>query len=385
MAEPTTEPSTEHQPKRRLMTLNVGPQHPATHGVLRMKLLLDGERIVDAEPIIGYLHRGSERLGEMGTYLQFIPYTDRLDYLAAIHNNMAFVHACEKLADLEAPPRGKVLRVLAQEINRVCSHLIWMGTFGIDVGAMTTFFWCFRDREKGLRLLERMTGTRLTYSYIRFGGVKHDVDEDWIQDTYEWVDEVRDGIQELDDLLTENDIFVARTKGTGVITQEQALDYGMTGPNLRSTGKEFDLRKEEPYCDYDTYDFDVPTRDEGDVFSRYVLRMAEIEESLGIIEQACERWADAEGGHISREVGEGSSQFRWSPPEGEAYGRIEAPRGEAGALIVSDGSNQPYRVKWRAHSFSNLSAISELARGELIQDAIITLGSLDIVLGDIDR
>jgi len=373
------------KPKRRLMTLNVGPQHPATHGVLRMKMLLDGERIVDAEPIIGYLHRGSERLGETGTYLQFIPYTDRMDYLAAIHNNMAFVHAAERLADLEIPERADVLRVLAMEINRVTSHLIWMGTFGIDIGAMSTFFWCFRDRERGLKLLERMTGTRLTYTYMRFGGVKHDVDEDWIRDTRKWCDQVRDGLAEIDDLLTENDIFVARTKGTGKITAEMAKEYGMTGPNIRATGKEYDLRKEEPYAGYDTYDFHVPTRDEGDVFSRYAVRVAEIEESLKIIEQACDRWKSAEGQHLSRDVGEGSSQFRWNPPAGEVYDRIEAPRGELGCLIVSDDSNQPYRVKMRSHSFSNLSAIAELARGELIQDAILTLGSIDIVLGDIDR
>jgi NADH-quinone oxidoreductase subunit D len=376
----------EATPKRRLMTLNVGPQHPATHGVLRMKVLLDGERIVDAEPIIGYLHRGSERLGEMGTYLQFIPYTDRMDYLAAIHNNMAFVHSAEQLADdLEIPERAEVLRVLAMEINRVTSHLIWMGTFGIDIGALSTFFWCFRDREKGLRLLERMTGTRLTYSYIRFGGVKHDVDEEWIEDARAWTDEVRQGISEVDDLLTENDIFLSRTKSVGEISTEQAINYGMTGPTVRATGKGFDLRKEEPYAGYDTYDFDIPTRTEGDAFSRYAVRLAEIEQSLQIIEQACDRWADAEGPHVSPSAGEGSSQFRWSPEVGENYSRIEAPRGELGCLVVSDGTNQPYRVKMRGHSFSNLSAIAELARGELIQDAIVTLGSIDIVLGDIDR
>ncbi len=377
---------TQEQPKRRLMTLNVGPQHPATHGVLRMKMLLDGERVVDAEPIVGYLHRGSERLGEMGTYLQFIPYTDRMDYLAAIHNNMAFVRSAEQLdPDLEIPERARVLRVLAMEINRITSHLIWMGTFGIDLGALTTFFWCFRDREKGLRLLERMTGTRLTYSYMRFGGVKHDVDEGWIEDVHEWIEDVRQGIHEIDDLLTENDIFLARTKGVGEITTKQAINYGMTGPNLRATGKRFDLRKKEPYAGYDTYDFEVPTRSDGDAFSRYTVRVAEIEQSLQILEQALDRWPESEGPHISPDAGEGSQQFRWSPEVGENYSRIEAPRGELGCLIVSDGTNQPYRVKMRAHSFSNISAIAELARGELIQDAITTLGSIDIVLGDIDR
>lgn len=377
--------TSEEQPKKRLMTLNVGPQHPATHGVLRMKLLLDGEYIVDAEPIIGYLHRGSERLGEMGTYLQFIPYTDRMDYIAAMHNNMAFVHSCEQLADVEVPERADVLRVLAMEINRVCSHLLWLGTFGLDIGALTPFFWCFRDREGGIQLLEEMSGTRLTYSYFRFGGVKKDIDHKWIRRTREWCDQVREGLDDLDDLLTSNDIFVNRTKGVGKIDIDTAINYGMSGPNIRASGRKFDIRKVEPYSGYDTYDFEVPTAQAGDVFARYAIRMAEMEESLRIVEQACDRWKDASGGHISSSVGEGSKQFRWHPPVGENYSRIEAPRGELGALIVSDDSNRPWRVKMRAHSFSNLSAIAELARGDLLQNAIVTLGSLDIVLGDIDR
>lgn len=376
---------TQSRPKKRLMTLNVGPQHPATHGVLRMKLLLDGEIIVDAEPVIGYLHRGSEKLGESGTYLQFIPYTDRMDYLAAIHNNMAFVHACERLADVEVPERANVVRVLAMEVNRVASHLLWLATWGLDLGALTPFFWCMRDREGALRLLERMTGTRLTYSYFRFGGVKNDVDEKWIEDCRAWCDEVRKGQKELSDLLEENDIFVARTKKVGVIDPKRAIAYGLSGPNIRASGIDFDLRRDEPYSDYETYDWKVVTETAGDCYARYQVRLAEIVESLKIVEQACDRWKDAKGEHLSKKIGEKAKQFRWHPPPGESYQRIEAPRGELGCLVVSDDGNRPYRVKMRAHSFSNLSIIGELARGDLIQNAIVTLGSIDIVLGDIDR
>jgi NADH-quinone oxidoreductase subunit D len=371
-------------PRRKTVMVNMGPQHPSTHGVLRLKVTLNGEVVEDVEPVLGYLHRGSEKLAEDGTYLQWIPYTDRLDYLAAMQNNMAYVLAVETVANIQVPEYANYLRVISQEINRIASHQVAIGTWGIDLGAVNFFFWCIRDREEALALLELMCGARLTYSYMRFGGVKQDVPPGFRERALKYVAYMRERLVEYDNLFTGNEIVHMRTKGIGFLPRALAMNYGVSGPMARGSGIDFDLRRDEPYCNYDDFDFEVPVEKSGDCYARYLVRRAEMEQSCNILEQALKRLPER-GAYIAPEVGERAKQNRVKPPVGEVYVRVENPRGEVGCFLVSDGSNKPYRVKWRPPSLQNLAPLRDMTIGQKIPDLIATLGSIDITLGDVDR
>lgn len=359
------------------LLLNVGPQHPSTHGVLRIVVKLDGEIIKEATPVIGYLHRGTEKLAENLTYTQIIPYTDRMDYLSAMTNNYVLVHATETLMGLEIPERAEYLRVLVMELNRVASHLVWFGTYLLDIGALSPFLYAFREREQILDLFNELCGARLTYNYMRVGGVKWDAPDGWIEKVRDFVPYMRKRLKEYHDLISGNEIFLARIRDVGTYNAEKAISYGLSGVNLRSTGVKWDLRKNVPYSIYDRFDFDVPVATEGDCYARYVLRMKEIEESLRIVEQAVEQFP-AEGeimGKIPRIL---------RPQAGEAYVRVESPRGEIGCHIVSKGKDKPYRLKFRRPSFVNLQILPELVVGRNMTDMVTILGGIDIVLGEVD-
>lgn len=358
------------------MILNVGPQHPSTHGVLRIVLKIDGEIIQEAEPVIGYLHRGTEKLAEDLNYTQIIPYTDRLDYLAAMTNNYVICHAVETLMGLEIPERAEYLRVIAMELNRIASHLLWMGTFLLDLGAMSPFLYVFRDRELILNLLNELSGGRITFNYMRIGGVKWDAPEGWLDKVKGFIPYMREQIEGYHELVTGNEIFLNRVKGVGTYDAQTAIAYSLSGANLRCTGVKWDLRKNEPYSVYDRFDFDVPVETEGDCYARYKVRMAEMVESLRIIEQACEQIPE---GPVMAKVPRIPR-----PPAGETYVRIEAPRGEIGCYIVSKGKPQPYRIKFRRPSFYNLQILPKLLKGENIANLIAILGGIDIVLGEVD-
>jgi NADH-quinone oxidoreductase subunit D len=359
------------------MLLNVGPQHPSTHGVFRIVLKIDGETIIEATPVIGYLHRGTEKLAEDLQYTQIIPYTDRMDYLSAMTNNYVICHAVETMMNLEIPERAEYLRVIVMELGRVASHLVWFGTYLLDIGAMSPFLYAFREREMIINLLNEISGGRLTFNYMRVGGVKWDAPEGWIEKVRDFVPYMREQLKGYHDLVTGNEIFVARVKGVGKYTKEEALEYSLSGANLRCTGVKWDLRKDEPYSIYDRFDFDVPVQEEGDALSRYHCRMAEIEESLKIVEQAVEQFP-SEGAIL------GKVPKIIKPPAGEAYVRIESPRGEIGCYIASKGKKEPYRLKFRRPSFYNLQILSKLLEGENITNLITILGGVDIVLGEVD-
>lgn len=356
----------------------MGPQHPSTHGVLRIELKLDGEVVVDSTPHIGYLHRSIEKIVENRTYLQVTPFTDRMDYLASMFNNLSYAMAVEKIANIEVPPRGQYIRTIIVELNRIASHLVGVGTFAQDLGAFATpLFYCFREREKIMDLFESTCGTRLTYNYIRFGGVSQDLPPDFISGTRKFIKYMRPKLNDFEMLLTRNVILLARTKGIGVLTKDVAIDYAVTGPNLRGSDVKWDLRKEEPYLAYKDLDFDVPTGKNGDVWDRYKVRIEEIRQSLRIVEQALDKLPE---GECNAKV----AKF-FKPPVGEAYSRIESPRGELGFYVVSDGTAKPYRVKARVPSFSNLAVVPYLIKGVKIADIVAILGSIDVVMGEIDR
>lgn len=359
------------------MLLNMGPQHPSTHGVLRLVVKIDGEIIVDAEPIIGYLHRGTEKLAEDLNYTQIIPYTDRLDYLSAMTNNYAIVHATEKLMGLEIPERAEFLRVIVMELNRVASHLVWMGTYLLDIGAMTPFLYAFRDREQILNLFNELCGARLTYNYMRVGGVKWDAPPGWIEKVAKFVEYMKKQMDEYHGLITGNEIFIQRTKGIGIVDQQMAINYSLSGANLRVAGVDWDLRKKQPYSIYNQFKFDVPVGKTGDLYEKYLLRMQEIVEALKIVEQAIAKFP--ESGPI---MGKVPRVLR--VPEGEVYVGIEAPRGELGCHIVSKGKDKPWRLKFRRPSFYNLQILPELLIGENISNLVAILGGIDIVLGEVD-
>lgn len=359
------------------MLLNVGPQHPSTHGVFRLVLKIDGEIIVEAKPVIGYLHRGTEKLAENLQYTQIIPYTDRMDYVSAMTNNYVLVHAVETMMGIKIPERAEYLRVLAMELNRVASHLLWWGTFILDFGATSPLLYAFRDREMILNLLNELSGARLTFNYMRVGGVKWDAPEGWLEKISEFVPYLRGQLKGYHQLVSGNEIFLNRTKGIGTYTKEDAINYSLSGPNLRSTGVKWDLRKDEPYSIYDRFDFDVITREEGDALARYYCRLGEIEESLKIIEQAIEQFPKE--GEIMAKVPK-----IIKAPKGEAFVRIEGSRGEIGCYISSDGKKEPYRLKFRRPSFYNLQILPKLLEGESISNLIAILGAVDIVLGEVD-
>jgi len=373
-----TQPSQVGQPFETIdMMLNMGPQHPATHGVFRMVLAIDGERVVDVEPHIGYLHRGSEKLCEDETYGQVVTLFDRLDYVSNLNNELAFCRAAERLMEVPVPERAQYIRVILCELNRVASHLLFAGTYALDIGAMTPVMYTFRERERIQNLFEAVTGARMMHNFIRIGGVHEDVPEEFAPRIHKLVKELRAGVDETDGLLTFNEVFLARTRGVGVIDTAGAIDCGLTGPCLRASGHRYDVRKDDPYEIYDRLDFDVPVGEFGDAWDRYWVRIQECYQSLRIIEQAV---AQLPAGPIMAPL-----RRIARPPKGEVYVHCENPRGDLGVFLVSDGTDKPYRVKVRPPSFCNLVGLRRMMRGAYVADAVAILGSLDIVLGEVDR
>ncbi|MDP6568846.1 MAG: NADH-quinone oxidoreductase subunit D [Candidatus Marinimicrobia bacterium] len=361
----------------------MGPQHPSTHGVLRLKVLTDGEIVTRITPYIGYLHRCFEKHCENVTYEQVLPYTDRCDYIAAMNNNFGYAVAVEKLMDIKVPEKVEHIRVIVAELNRIASHLLAVGTFGLDVGAFTPFLYCFRDRERILDLFEMLCGARLLYSYIWVGGLSHDLPVGWVEKAYEFLDYFEPQVEEYNNILTFNKIFIERTADVGVLPQEVAISYGVTGPNLRGSGVKWDLRKDDPYSIYDKFEFDIPigtgvVGTVGDCWDRYYIRVREIEESVKIVRQALEQLP--RDGDVHEAI---PKKIR--PPKGQLYNRTETPRGELGYYIISNGKPIADRLKMRSPAFTALSCIDEIARGWMISDVFAILGSLDIVLGEIDR
>lgn len=365
------------------MLLNMGPQHPSTHGVLRLVLRTDGEVVKEAIPHIGYLHRCFEKHAENVTYPQVIPYTDRMDYVGSMNNALGYVIAVEKLMGIKVPERAEYIRVIVAELNRIASHLLAFGTYGLDIGAFTPFMHAFRDREKILDLFEEASGARLLYNYPRIGGVARDVPPGWLEKTRAFIDYFEPKIKEYNDLLTFNKIFIERTANVGVLPLDLAISYGVTGPNLRGSGMKWDLRRNDPYSIYDRFEFDIPVGTGemgtvGDCWDRYWVRIREMGESIKIIRQALDQIPPGEV-----MAPEGLKAIK--PPKGEVYVRTETPRGELGYYLISDGSQQPYRLKVRSPCFTAMSVFHEIARGGMIADMVAIVGSLDIVLGEIDR
>ncbi len=385
------------------MVLNMGPQHPSTHGVLRVILELDGEIVLKAKPVIGYLHTGIEKSCESKTYSQCITLTDRIDYLAPLSNNLGFCLAAEKLIQIEVPKRAQYIRVLLTELTRITSHLVWLGTHAIDLGAMSVFLYCFREREEILKIYEYVSGQRMMTSYFRIGGLALEPPPDWLDRVRRVIDPLPAHIDEYEDLLTKNRIWLARTKGIGMLSAADAIAMGVSGPLLRASGVPYDVRKVFPYSSYDEFDFEVQTQTAGDCYARYQVRVAEIRESIKIIRQAMDKIPSqgpfrAEVPGIippSREEMKTSIEgliyhFKiftegFAAPPGEVYSAIESPRGELGIFMASDGSAKPYRVKFRAPSFVNLQSLPKLCEGRLIADVVACIGTTDIVLGEVDR
>ena len=385
------------------MSLSMGPSHPSTHGVLRLQLELDGEIVTSCDPVLGYLHRGDEKIAENMTYNQFVPYTDRLDYLAPLANNVAYAIAVEKLANLQVPPRCEAIRVITCELARISAHLLGLGAFGIDVGAWSVFLYSFEEREKLYRLFEELTGARFTTSYTRIGGVARDVPEGWNDKVAAFCDQFLPILEEILTLLTRNKIFMDRTVGVGVISKEDAIAYGLTGPNLRGSGVSLDLRKARPYSGYEKYEFDVPVGTKGDCYDRYLCRGEEMRQSVRIVRQALKNFP---GGSYYNEdakrifapkkdkvltsmeelinnfmiVTEGPQM-----PAGEVYFEAENPKGALGFYVVSKGGGVPWRMKIRSPSFCNLSILPKVCQGNLVSDVVSILGSLDFVMGECDR
>ena len=360
------------------MLLNMGPQHPSTHGVFRMVLWVDGEKIVDVVPHIGYLHRGSEKLCEGEQYNQVITLFDRMDYIANFNNEHVYVRAVEKLMGLEVSERSEYIRVILCELNRIASHMLFIATMGLDAGAMTPSMFCFRGRERIQGLFESVSGARMMHNYFRIGGLKEDVPDDFVHQVREVLDLVKKDTEESDKLLSFNEIFLARLKNIAVMSAEDAIDFGLTGPCLRASGVDYDVRKAAPYSIYDRFDFDVPIGLDGDCWDRYYLRVQEVYQSIRIVEQALEQLPS---GDVASSLG----RRLLRPPAGEVYVRGENPRGELGVYLNSDGTDRPYRVKVRPPSFCNLSSLKHMLKDSWIADSVVILGALDIVLGEVDR
>ena len=360
------------------MLLNMGPQHPSTHGVFRMVLWVDGERIVDLEPHIGYLHRGSEKLCEGEQYHQVITLFDRLDYISNFNNELIYCQAVEKLMGMAVPERAEYVRVILCELNRIVSHLLYVAAIGLDAGAMTPSLICFRGRERVQAVFEAVSGARMMHNYFRVGGLKEDLPENFEDLIGELLPLLREDVEESDRLLTFNEIFLARMKDVGTISADDALDFGLTGPCLRACGIGYDVRKAEPYSVYDRFDFDIPVGLDGDCWDRHYVRIQEMYESLRIVEQAL---AQMSAGPVTSALGRRLIR----PSRGDVYVRAENPRGEIGVYLVSDGTDKPYRLKVRPPSFCNLSALKHMVKGAWVADAVVILGSLDIVLGEVDR
>ena len=385
------------------MALNVGPSHPTTHGVLRLKMELDGDLVRSCRPVLGYLHRGDEKIAENMTYNQFVPYTDRLDYLAPLANNVAYAMAVERLADLKMPERCEAIRVLCCELARISSHLLGIGVYGMDAGAWTVFMYTFTEREKLYTLFEELTGARFTTSYTRIGGVARDVPDGWLGRVDDFCKGVLPVLDRIDKLLTRNRIFVDRTSGVGVIGKEDAVAYGLTGPNLRASGVDLDLRKDRPYLGYEKYDFDVPIGTNGDCYDRYLMRAEEVRQSVRIVRQVIDGFPDGpyyaeDAKRIFKppkdkvltsmeEVIQNFMIVTEGPqiPAGEVYFEAENPKGALGFYIVSKGGGVPYRLKIRGPSFCNLSILEKMVPGHYLTDITVILGSLDFVMGECDR
>lgn len=384
------------------MTLNMGPQHPSTHGVLRLVLELDGETVVKCTPMMGYLHTGIEKNAEDKKYMHVLPMTDRMDYLAPMSNNLVYCLAVEKLLGIEVPARAQWLRVLLTELTRIASHCVWVGTHAMDIGAMSMLLYAFRERERVLEIYEMVSGQRMMSSYFRIGGVMEDIPPDFEEKVRAILREFPARFDEYEALLTKNKIWQARTKGVGTISAEEGICSGLSGPSLRASGVKWDIRKSNPYSGYEKFEFNVPTGTNGDVFDRYMVRMAEMRESLKIVRQAMDGLP--QGPWMARLPGITPPpkedvlykmeslifQFKiytegFSPPVGEVYQAIESPRGELGYYVRSDGTPKPYRIHFRTPSFCNLSALPKMVEGRLIADVVAAVGSIDIVLGDVDR
>jgi NADH-quinone oxidoreductase subunit D len=359
------------------LIINMGPQHPSTHGVLRVRLKLDGEKIVGSECIIGYLHRGVEKIAEHRSYQQFAPYVDRMDYVAAVSNGLGYCEAVEKLMAVEAPPRARVIRTILTELQRIASHLVWLGTHALDIGALTPIFYCFREREEILKIFEKYCGARLTTHAFRIGGLQYEAYDTLEHDVERFCKDFATKVDEYETLLTENRIWMGRTKNIGILTAEQAIALGASGPVIRASGVKWDLRKAMPYAAYSDYQFEIPTGKNGDTYDRYMVRMEEMRQSAKICLQAIQ---NIPTGPIMARIGK-----VLKPPPGEVYHAIEAPKGELGYYIVSDGTTQPYRVRIRPPSFINLQAFDTMVQGHLVADVVAIIGTLDIVLGEVDR
>ena len=368
--------TSEHSDAIDLM-VNMGPQHPSTHGVFRLVIWVDGERIVRVEPHIGYLHRGSEKICESEQYNQIVTLFDRLDYVGNLNNELAFCLAVEKLTETVVPERAEYIRVILCELNRIASHMLFYGVYGLDAGATTPMLYGFRERERVQELFESVTGARMMHNYIRIGGVKEDVPADFEKNVRKLLDDLKQGVEECDSLLSQNEMFLARTKGVGVISGDEALDYGVTGPALRASGVVEDVRVTDPYSIYERFDFGIPVGSMGDCWDRYFVRVEEMRESIKIIEQAL---SELPKGEISAKV-----RRIVRPPAGDVFIRTESPRGDLGVYIVSDGSDKPYRVKVRPPSFANLQALEYMLKDTYIADAVLVLGSIDIIMGELDR
>lgn len=386
----------------REITLSMGPQHPSTHGVLHLLLHMEGEKIIKVEPDIGYLHRGMEKIAENLLYPQFVPYTDRLDYLSSMTNNLSYVMAVEKLLGIEVPERGMYIRVIASELSRISSHLLAVGAWGLDLGAVTLVLYAFREREMILDLFEMLCGARLTYNYMRIGGVRGDLPPNFKEKCRDFTSIFPKRVDEYEQLLTGNRIWIQRNKGVGVISAEDAIDIGLTGPSLRGSGVKWDIRKDEPYLVYDRLDFKVPTGENGDCFDRYMVRVEEMRQATRIIAQALDQIPD---GPVNADIPEVVPPPRkdiytnmealihhfklishgFKPPKGEVYSSIEAPKGELGFYIMSDGTERPFRVKIRAPSFVNLQGIDHMSKGSYFADVVAVISSLDPVFGEVDK
>jgi NADH-quinone oxidoreductase subunit D len=377
-ADPDTEMSDSLFAKGEEMELNFGPQHPSTHGVLRLKLKVDGERITECYPIIGYLHRGTEKLFELHPFFQNVPHTDRMDYVAAATNNLAYVGAVEKLVGLVVPPRARLIRTILCELQRISSHLLWLATHAIDIGAMTPFFYTFRERELILDLFEQFCGARLTLNCMRPGGLPHDLPVGWVEKCRELVELFPAAFDEYEGLLTNNRIWKKRTVGIGVLPPDVAIDYGITGPMLRGSGIRWDLRKAMPYEAYGEVEFEVPIGTNGDTYDRYIVRMEEMRQANRIIAQCLDKLA--EGPVMAKRP-----RVMKAAKDAEVYYGIESPKGEIGFYIVGDGTPNPYRCHVRPPSFVNLQSLPELTKGHLLADLVALIGTTDIVLGEVDR
>ena len=359
------------------LVINMGPQHPSTHGVLRVKLKLDGERVIGSECVIGYLHRGVEKIAENRSYQQFAPYVDRMDYVSAVSNGLGYCEAVEKLLMAEAPPRARVIRTILTELQRIASHLLWLGTHALDIGALTPLFYCMREREEILKIFEKYCGARLTTHAFRIGGLQYEAYDTLEKDVERFCKSFEARIQEYSDLLTSNSIWIGRTRNVGLLNAADCIALGASGPVLRASGVKWDLRKATPYAAYDQYKFEIPVGTNGDTYDRYLVRIEEMRQSRLICLQAIE---NIPAGPIMARVGK-----VLKPPPGEVYHAIEGPKGILGYYIVSDGGTQPYRVRIRPPSFINLQALDKMIRGHLVTDVVAIIGTLDIVLGEVDR